>query len=517
MTDKANYDVAIIGGGFAGSILGTVLAKCGQKVIVVDASTHPRFAVGESSTPLADSILGRLGRQYGIAEFNQLSTYGSWKRNHAATACGLKRGFTYYLHRQGQAFIDDATHENSLMVAASASDRRGDTHWYRPDVDHFFWRLATKYGCETRQNTRVVGITLPEKQTVDHVHIRCEDGTVISARQIVDASGSAGITARLNNQPLRTLKTQTRSCFAHYRDVQPWRDVLDQLKVTTSDSPFHCDASAQHHLLGNQWLWLLRFDNGVTSVGLTSRLENAGTTNVVDRAAIQRSERGAISDNRPLIAPSRLGDSVQQESIRQAIESNPSLSAMFASANAVTEEFQVGRLQRFFDPLVHASCVMLPTSAATIDPLHSTGIAHTLFAVSRLSDALLCTDIDDKNRRLINAVFAWYTEIEFLDDLISTAYDVIEDFPRFAAACMVYFVAVIACEEKYQSGAQVDAFFGTDDAALIVAAEECCQILRDERSSQTALETVARRLAPWNTAGLFCPHSHNRYAYTATK
>ncbi len=61
---KKHADVAIIGSGFSGSILAWILAKQGMRVALIDAATHPRFAIGESSTPIADMLLRRLGHTY---------------------------------------------------------------------------------------------------------------------------------------------------------------------------------------------------------------------------------------------------------------------------------------------------------------------------------------------------------------------------------------------------------------------------------------------------------------------
>ena len=53
-------DVLILGSGFGGSLLALILARAGKLVAMVDRSRHPRFAIGESSTPLADRTLAQM-------------------------------------------------------------------------------------------------------------------------------------------------------------------------------------------------------------------------------------------------------------------------------------------------------------------------------------------------------------------------------------------------------------------------------------------------------------------------
>ena len=45
---RNKFDVAIIGSGIAGSSLGAILARNGLKVVIFEAKSHPRFAIGES-------------------------------------------------------------------------------------------------------------------------------------------------------------------------------------------------------------------------------------------------------------------------------------------------------------------------------------------------------------------------------------------------------------------------------------------------------------------------------------
>src|SRR4051812_17887808 len=57
------YDVAIIGGGPAGSTAATLLAKAGRRVIVFEREKFPRFHIGESLLPASMRTFDRLGVQ----------------------------------------------------------------------------------------------------------------------------------------------------------------------------------------------------------------------------------------------------------------------------------------------------------------------------------------------------------------------------------------------------------------------------------------------------------------------
>ena len=55
------YDVAIIGGGPAGSTAATLLAQKGYDVIVLEKEKFPRFHIGESLLPYSMGAFDRLG------------------------------------------------------------------------------------------------------------------------------------------------------------------------------------------------------------------------------------------------------------------------------------------------------------------------------------------------------------------------------------------------------------------------------------------------------------------------
>src|SRR5947209_14065337 len=55
------YDVAIIGGGPAGSTAATLLARAGRRVLVLGSDKFARFHIGESLLPFSMQTFDRLG------------------------------------------------------------------------------------------------------------------------------------------------------------------------------------------------------------------------------------------------------------------------------------------------------------------------------------------------------------------------------------------------------------------------------------------------------------------------
>src|SRR5688572_16105577 len=134
----SDFDIAVVGSGFGGSLLAMIARQLGHSVILIERGRHPRFAIGESSTPLANLFLEELAREYHLDGIAPLTKWGTWQTAHPELSCGLKRGFTFYHHQLDRPWKADKHRRNELLVAASPRDEIADTHWYRADVDHFF-------------------------------------------------------------------------------------------------------------------------------------------------------------------------------------------------------------------------------------------------------------------------------------------------------------------------------------------------------------------------------------------
>ncbi|MFM7099638.1 MAG: NAD(P)/FAD-dependent oxidoreductase, partial [Verrucomicrobiota bacterium] len=154
MTD---FDLAIVGSSFAGSLLALVARRLGRKVLLVERGRHPRFAIGESSTPLAALLLEEMAIRQDLPQLMPFTKWGSWQAAHPEIAAGLKRGFTFYRQTPGRGDGPRPGRVDELLVAASPRDEIADTHWYRPDFDHFLVREAVAAGVEYADETHLTG------------------------------------------------------------------------------------------------------------------------------------------------------------------------------------------------------------------------------------------------------------------------------------------------------------------------------------------------------------------------
>jgi tetracycline 7-halogenase / FADH2 O2-dependent halogenase len=494
-----SYDVIILGSGFSGSLLGRILVKRGWKVLVIDLGRHPRFAIGESTTPTADFLIAKIADSWGLPEIAPLACWGSWKREYPDVVCGKKRGFSYYSHRRFETYADDCRHGRSLLVAASREDRYSDTHWLRSSVDDFLARLATDAGVTLWQESSIARAEFDRFEQLWRVGVvrggdagkreKGEPEESVRARWIVDASGGGAATAGLvdNGRDDDWMRTRTRATYAHFSGVKPF------IAGRADDDPFCGDDAAQHHLVDNGWWWMLRFDNGVTSVGLVERIGGDG-----------QPQRGGSASER----------------LFQAAGEYPSVGEMLDGASVVGPPGGVvasGRMSRCRAAAFGAGWILLPNAYGFVDPLHSTGIAHALSGVDRVA-RILTGPTDEIDGRLAEYQSQLRAEIRWLDTLIAGCYRAMPSFKRFTAYCGYYFVAAIGFEAVMASdpGVWPMGYMQCGDRRLAEAAEASFREAGDGSvSDDEFVRRVRERIAPWNGVGLLDPANRNRLSHTA--
>ncbi len=492
-----NVDVAIVGGGFGGSLLALALRRAGLRVALIDRGRHPRFVIGESSTPIANLVLKDLCREYDLPNVAPLAKYGTWQATHPQLVSGIKRGFSYFHHEAGQPFVADAKHSTELLVAASSSEQHSDTHWLRQDVDAFLFREAGAAGaicfeqCEVGEIEPVVGhvFNVPLK----HRHVENVPHE-LRTRFVVDGSGEGRFLAQRLGIEDRTheLRTNSRTVFAHFANVTRWKRCLESRGIDTAEHPFDCDHAALHHVFDGGWMWQLRFNDETVSAGFVQDLN--------------RSERPNLSA------------AAEWESWLRRF---PAIREQFANANVVRPEGglrSTGRLQRKLAHVVGGWWAMLPNTAGFIDALHSSGIAHTLCGIERLARILIRSlgrdDLESQLREYEHCVLA---EVEMIDLLVSGCFAAMGDFRRFATATMLYFAAATSYERaRLASGGEFrPAFLLANDEQWFVVVRRMCDRLYEARSIEQFEREMVEAIRPFNVVGLCDPNLRNMYRHSA--
>ncbi|MGX1881801.1 NAD(P)/FAD-dependent oxidoreductase [Streptomyces sp. NPDC055287] len=372
-TQRPSYDVVILGSGIAGSTLGAVLARSGVKVLLADAATHPRFAVGESMIPQLIAWLQVLAERYDVPEFEALADADTINEK-VSNTFGRKRHFGFMLHRPGQEPDPAEGHQFVIPDALTSA-----SHLFRQDSDAYLFRVAVGYGCDTRQQWRVGDIDLAD----DGVTLTGTDGQVVRARYLVDASGFRSPLADklgLREEPAR-FKHHSRSLFTHMVGVRPFDDVVDVPQESRPPVAWH--EGTLHHLFERGWFWVIPFDNHELS---RNPLCSVGVT--LDPRLYPKPE-----------------DISPEEEFAQLARRFPAVERQFAGARKVREWVSTGRLQYSSNKTVGRRWCLMSHAAGFLDPLYSRGMSNTFEIINalvpRVLDALADDDFEEERFRYV--------------------------------------------------------------------------------------------------------------------
>ena len=483
---SVDYDIAVAGSGFAGSLLAMIARRLGKSVILLERAKHPRFAIGESTTPLSNLLLGELSTRYHLPGLLPLCKWGTWRKAYPDVACGLKRGFTFYRHQPGRRTPADPERQDQLLVAASPRDAIGDTHWYRAEVDSFFVDEAQKAGVDYLDEVQMQSAC----ERDDEVRLeatRAGQPLEIRARFVVDATGPRGFLHRALALPELPLPhfPPTEALYTHFANVRR----LDELVPDSPGElpPYPVDDAAVHHIFDGGWIWVLRFSNGITSAGVAATSEVA--------------ERFRFSEGAP--------------AWRRLIETFPTIQSQFAAALPQRPFVHAPRLSFRSGAITGRRWALLPSAAGFVDPLLSTGFPLTLLGVARLAE-IFEHDWDSSRFATALAAYARQTEDELLAtaSLIGGLYATMANFPVFVSLSLLYFAAASFSETARRLGKPhlAGSFLLHDNPAFQTQQLlERARTVRTRAESQTLSGDICRFIEPFNVAGLGDPRRRNWY------
>ncbi|MDP0501365.1 MAG: NAD(P)/FAD-dependent oxidoreductase [Verrucomicrobiota bacterium JB022] len=230
---NASTDVAIIGGGPAGSVAAAALAQRGHRVTLLEASAFPRFKIGESLLPNGNAVWRAIG------VWDKIERAGFVKKEGAE-----------FLSANGSCAVHN-------VFARGLMPGRDYTYQVeRSRFDHLLLEHAREQGVEIRQPAKVAALA----QSADGWTLNTDTGETLRAAFVLDASGRTAVLGHHLKLARDTLPYPKRlALYLHARHVRRDEGARGGNIIITR--------------LPDGWSWFIPVDGDRVSLGVVTTPE----------------------------------------------------------------------------------------------------------------------------------------------------------------------------------------------------------------------------------------------------
>jgi flavin-dependent dehydrogenase len=224
------FDVLVVGGGPAGSTIATLLARRGERVLLVEKERHPRFHIGESLLPMNMPLFDKLGIGDEIARIG--------------------------IPKYGVEFVSPYHNKSSSLDFAQGWDKQFASAYEvrRSEFDHVLLTNAAAAGALVLEGCRVTGVEFPAPGRVV-AQARGDDGQAqqFTAKFLVDASGRDTLLASKYAKKVSNRHHHSAAVYGHFTGAHRL--------------PGKAEGNISVFWFDHGWFWFIPLLDGTTSVG----------------------------------------------------------------------------------------------------------------------------------------------------------------------------------------------------------------------------------------------------------
>lgn len=305
-----DYDVAVVGGGPAGSSAATALRRKGRRVLLLEKDRFPRFHIGESQLPGLNGILEELGAEDCISAES-------------------------FVQKWGASFASsDGSFEQYADFAQAAETKAPRTVQVpRARFDRALLEHSRRCGTEVLEGARAEEAEFgSDGVTVSYLTAQGERRSVRVAA-VVDASGRSGFLARRFGRREVDALLRNVAVHAQFEGVprREGRRAGDIQMVTRPDTG---------------WFWFIPISDTVTSVG----------------AVLPKS----LHDARPRLEP--------EAALAAYVAETPAAATLMKEARRVSEGRFDADYSYIGTELAGDRWALVGDASSFLDPIFSTGV-----------------------------------------------------------------------------------------------------------------------------------------------